>query len=221
MIKEVNLPSSRFMSISVFSSCLFHHHLNPVWYYSNCPFLVKFWIYWVFTMNIFLDLWNRISNAPKVDWFQTGSQSFWWVKLIKIFLSISIFNIFRRKKPLYGLSHHNKIWKPDIFLVKHGSYKVEPRIWLNLVSHSDCQNINPSEVSLRIFENGTVFYTMRRHLILNCEGDLPIFPFDSPMCDFNVESSECQIVWGWFSIIIVQFPTPETRWPSTGLDPML
>ena len=31
---------------------------------------------------------------------------------------------------------------------------------------------------------------MRRHLILNCEGDLPIFPFDSPMCDFNVESSE-------------------------------
>jgi len=33
-----------------------------------------------------------------------------------------------RKKPLYGLSHHNKIWKPDIFLVKHGSYKVEPRI---------------------------------------------------------------------------------------------
>ena len=52
------------------------------------------------------------------------------------------------------------------------------------------QTINPSEVSLRIFGNGTVFYTMRRHLILNCEGDLPIFPFDSPMCDFNVESSE-------------------------------
>ena len=52
------------------------------------------------------------------------------------------------------------------------------------------QNINPAEVSLRVFGNGTIFYTMRRHLILNCEGDLPIFPFDSPMCDFNVESSE-------------------------------
>jgi len=73
---------------------------------------------------------------------------------------------------LNGLPSHTLIWKPDIFLVKHGSYKT----------------INPSEVSLRIFGNGTVFYTMRRHLILNCEGDLPIFPFDSPMCDFNVES---------------------------------
>ena len=52
------------------------------------------------------------------------------------------------------------------------------------------QAINPTEVSMRIFGNGTVVYTMRRHLILNCEGDLPIFPFDSPMCDFNVESSK-------------------------------
>jgi len=76
------------------------------------------------------------------------------------------------RNALYALSHHRQIWKPDIFLVKHGSYK----------------GINPSEVSLRIFGNGTVLYTMRRHLILNCEGDLPIFPFDSPMCDFNVES---------------------------------
>jgi len=73
---------------------------------------------------------------------------------------------------LYALSQHNKVWKPDIFLVKHGSHKA----------------INPTEVSMRIFGNGTVVYTMRRHLILNCEGDLPIFPFDSPMCDFNVES---------------------------------
>ena len=23
---------------------------------------------------------------------------------------------------------------------------------------------------------------------MNCEGDLHIFPFDSPMCDFNIES---------------------------------
>jgi len=73
---------------------------------------------------------------------------------------------------LFALSHQKQIWKPDIFLVKHGSYK----------------NINPNDVSMRVFSNGTVFYTMRRHLILNCEGDLPIFPFDSPMCDFNVES---------------------------------
>jgi len=73
---------------------------------------------------------------------------------------------------LYALSHHAQIWKPDMFLIKHGTYKT----------------INPTEVSLKIFENGTIFYTMRRHLVLNCEGDLPIFPFDSPMCDFNIES---------------------------------
>ena len=30
--------------------------------------------------------------------------------------------------------------------------------------------------------------SFRRHLVLNCEGDLHIFPFDSPMCDFNIES---------------------------------
>merc|ERR1719323_1855582 len=73
---------------------------------------------------------------------------------------------------LRALSHQARIWKPDIFLIKHGTF----------------QSVSPSEVSLNIFENGTVFYTMRRHLVLNCEGDLHIFPFDSPMCDFNIES---------------------------------
>jgi len=73
---------------------------------------------------------------------------------------------------LRALSHHEKIWKPDIFIIKHGTY----------------QSVTPSEVSLLIFTNGTVHYTMRRHLVLNCEGDLHIFPFDSPMCDFNIES---------------------------------
>jgi len=77
-----------------------------------------------------------------------------------------------RSPHLRALSHQARIWKPDIFLIKHGTF----------------QSVSPSEVSLNIFENGTVFYTMRRHLVLNCEGDLHIFPFDSPMCDFNIES---------------------------------
>ena len=46
---------------------------------------------------------------------------------------------------------------------------------------------------MKVFPNGTIFYTMRRHLVLNCEGDLPIFPFDSPMCSFNIESGEFYI----------------------------
>ena len=28
--------------------------------------------------------------------------------------------------------------------------------------------------------------------MLNCEGDLHIFPFDSPMCTFAIESGELQ-----------------------------
>jgi len=85
---------------------------------------------------------------------------------------------------LRALSHQARIWKPDIFLIKHGTF----------------QSVSPSEVSLNIFENGTVFYTMRRHLVLNCEGDLHIFPFDSPMCDFNIESvfhtaDKMQFLW--------------------------
>jgi len=82
----------------------------------------------------------------------------------------------RRRPYLNGLAHHNYIWKPDIYLLKHGSYK----------------SINPTEVSLRVYNNGTVFYTMRRHLVLNCEGDLHIFPFDSPMCTFSIESVSSQ-----------------------------
>ena len=73
---------------------------------------------------------------------------------------------------------------------------------------------------MNIFENGTVFYTMRystqkvelsrfsprRHLVLNCEGDLHIFPFDSPMCDFNIESvfhtaDKMQFLWYVTTII--------------------
>merc|ERR1719356_1431541 len=89
-----------------------------------------------------------------------------------------------RTPHLRALSHQARIWKPDIFLIKHGTF----------------QSVSPSEVSLNIFENGTVFYTMRRHLVLNCEGDLHIFPFDSPMCDFNIESvfhtaDKMQFLW--------------------------
>jgi hypothetical protein len=51
-------------------------------------------------------------------------------------------------------------------------------------------NLNPSDIALRVFSNGTVLYSMRRHLVLNCEGDLHIFPFDSPMCSFSIESSK-------------------------------
>jgi len=74
---------------------------------------------------------------------------------------------------LNGIHHHGDIWKPDIYFIKHGTFK---------------DNLDPSNIALRIHQNGTVIYSMRRHLVLNCEGDLHIFPFDSPMCTFAIES---------------------------------
>jgi hypothetical protein len=79
----------------------------------------------------------------------------------------------RKGRPyLNALAHHAHIWKPDIYILKHGTYK----------------GITPTEVAMRIYAEGRIFYTFRRHLVLNCEGDLHIFPFDSPMCTFSLES---------------------------------
>lgn len=107
----------------------------------------------------------------------------------------------RRKGHVHALSHHSKIWKPDIYLIKHGTYK----------------GINPREVDMKILQNGTVSYTLRRHLVLNCEGDLQIFPFDSPMCDFNIESisnTRSQMEFFWWGPNQVEFD-PEKGY-STG-----
>jgi len=79
----------------------------------------------------------------------------------------------QRYEYLNGIHHHADIWKPDIYFIKHGTFK---------------ENLSPSNIALRIHRNGTVLYSMRRHLVLNCEGDLHIFPFDSPMCTFAIES---------------------------------
>jgi len=74
---------------------------------------------------------------------------------------------------LNAIHHHNDIWKPDIYFIKHGTFK---------------EGISPSNIAIKLHRNGTVLYSMRRHLVLNCEGDLHIFPFDSPMCTFAIES---------------------------------
>ena len=90
---------------------------------------------------------------------------------------------------LNGIHHHADIWKPDIYFIKHGTFKVwiKGEVLRQSVTLSQ-DNLDPSNIALRIHRNGTVFYSMRRHLVLNCEGDLHIFPFDSPMCTFAIES---------------------------------
>ncbi|XP_063911649.1 glutamate-gated chloride channel isoform X9 [Zophobas morio] len=74
---------------------------------------------------------------------------------------------------LNAIHHHNDIWLPDTYFIMHGDFK-DPLI--------------PMHFSLRIYRNGTVFYSMRRHLILSCQGHLNIFPFDDPECKFSLES---------------------------------
>jgi cation transporter family protein len=79
----------------------------------------------------------------------------------------------KRYAYLNAIHHHTEIWKPDVYFIKHGTFK---------------GGITPHDLAVHIHRNGTVLYTMRRHLVLNCEGDLHIFPFDSPMCSFSIES---------------------------------
>ncbi|XP_065566577.1 glutamate-gated chloride channel-like isoform X1 [Artemia franciscana] len=74
---------------------------------------------------------------------------------------------------LNALHHHDEIWVPDMYFIKHGDFK-EPSA--------------PPHIALRVYRNGTVLYILRRHLILSCEGNLEIFPFDDPVCSFSVES---------------------------------
>ncbi|KAF2367469.1 Neurotransmitter-gated ion-channel ligand-binding domain [Trinorchestia longiramus] len=80
-----------------------------------------------------------------------------------------------RHSYLSGMHHVHDIWLPDTFFIKHGDFK-EP--------------LTPDHIALKIYRDGTVDYTRRRHLILSCIGNLNIFPFDDPACTFAIESSE-------------------------------
>ena len=72
---------------------------------------------------------------------------------------------------LYALSQHNKVWKPDIFLVKHGSHKVSEGIicqlhCLRLRSGRPEQTIFPchrSSVSPNILTFRQVFCSWNRN----------------------------------------------------------
>lgn len=86
---------------------------------------------------------------------------------------------------LNGLLHEGHLWKPDIYFLKHGEFK---------------SPLAPIHMSLRLYPNGTVLYTLRRHMTLVCQGNLKIFPFDNPKCPFAVESmshEESQLKIDW------------------------
>lgn len=82
------------------------------------------------------------------------------------------FNDSGRHRYLNGFTHADLIWLPDTYFIKHGEFK---------------SPLLPIHLALRIYRNGTVQYSMRRHMALNCQGNLKIFPFDNPKCPFAIE----------------------------------
>ncbi|KAG8187498.1 hypothetical protein JTE90_022891 [Oedothorax gibbosus] len=90
-----------------------------------------------------------------------------------------------RHRYLNGLLHTDQIWLPDTYFIKHGEFKY-PLI--------------PIHIALRIYPNGSVIYSMRRSMVLNCQGNLHIFPFDNLKCPFALESvsheeNEVELKW--------------------------
>ncbi|KAF7491585.1 Glutamate-gated chloride channel [Sarcoptes scabiei] len=89
---------------------------------------------------------------------------------------------------LNGLKIVNQIWIPDIFFIKHGEFKFST------------DKHDPILIALKIYPNGTIYYIVRRNMVLTCEGNLKIFPFDSPKCFFSIESltqekDQVQLFW--------------------------
>ncbi|KAF8793814.1 Glutamate-gated chloride channel like protein [Argiope bruennichi] len=90
-----------------------------------------------------------------------------------------------RHKYLNAISHYQQVWTPDIYFIKHGEFKAP---------------LAQVHMALKIYNNGSVRYITRRSMILNCQGNLQIFPFDNPKCPFAIESvshetSELELRW--------------------------
>nr|XP_027201514.1 glutamate-gated chloride channel-like [Dermatophagoides pteronyssinus] len=85
---------------------------------------------------------------------------------------------------LNGLKHADRIWIPDTYFIKHGEFREQT------------DQFDPLHITLKIFPNGTVLYTTRRNMVLTCEGNLRIFPFDSPKCFFvSHEKDQIRLQW--------------------------
>ncbi|XP_076331139.1 glutamate-gated chloride channel-like [Tachypleus tridentatus] len=95
------------------------------------------------------------------------------------------YNSESRHKSLNALTHAGKIWIPETYFIKHGDFKYP---------------LVPVHITLRVTPDGVVQYTQRREMVLNCQGNLRIFPFDNPKCPFAYESvsnekTEVKLQW--------------------------
>ena len=83
---------------------------------------------------------------------------------------------------LNGLNYADKMFLPDLYFTR-GEFK-----------HTS-GTFDRVHIALKIYPNGTIVYATRRNMIITCEGNLRIFPFDSPKCSFGIESGMLQTLY--------------------------
>ncbi|XP_076309813.1 glutamate-gated chloride channel-like [Tachypleus tridentatus] len=96
-----------------------------------------------------------------------------------------IYNDGGRHRYLNALTHAGKVWLPETYFIKHGDFKYP---------------LVPVHITLRVTPEGFVHYTQRREMVINCQGNLRIFPFDNPKCPFayeSVSSEKTQVRLQW------------------------
>ncbi|XP_053649604.1 glycine receptor subunit alpha-4 isoform X4 [Cherax quadricarinatus] len=92
-----------------------------------------------------------------------------------------------RHEYLSGMHHLKDIWLPDTYFIMRGEFK---------------HDLSQDNIALKIYRGGKVSYTIRRYLILSCEGNLNKFPFDDPFCTFSMESisyEERELTYYWLN----------------------
>ncbi|CAG2164500.1 unnamed protein product [Oppiella nova] len=134
------------------------------------------------------------------DWDRSGLLSSHWILYPKDYEVYTLLGSLQfqdggRHKYLNALMHAEMLWMPDTYFIKHGEFKYP------------LDRFDPIHISLKIYPNGTVIYVTRRNMILTCEGNLRIFPFDSPKCFFAIESishERDQLELRWDKIVAIK-----------------
>ncbi|XP_069156328.1 glycine receptor subunit alpha-4 isoform X1 [Procambarus clarkii] len=88
---------------------------------------------------------------------------------------------------LSGMHHLSDIWLPDTYFIMRGEFKYD---------------LSQDNIALKIGRRGNVTYTIRRYLILSCEGNINKFPFDDPSCTFAMESisyEKHELTYDWLN----------------------
>ena len=78
---------------------------------------------------------------------------------------------------LFDLS---RIWTPDTFITNSKSTQQHTDLKLNTL--------------VRIYPNGTVYFSIRLSTIMNCPMDLTYYPFDTQICSIKFASCESIIL---------------------------